>query len=162
MLDGRDPEVPPECRGGFFIGPTILDHVTEDMSVGRNEVFGPVLCVKRVEDFEEGLTLMNNNPFANGSVIYTQNGYYAREFAKAHRRRHGGHKRGHPGSAWHLRLHRPQAVILRRPAHHGPGRIRLLHRDQNVTSTWFSEEEEEGAKVDTWDGTISSLPQGDK
>ena len=52
------------------------------MTVGSREIFGPVLCVKRVKDFEEGLAVMNANPFANGSVIFTQSGYYAREFAK--------------------------------------------------------------------------------
>ena len=50
------------------------------MTIGTREVFGPVLCIKRVKDFEEGLALMNRNPFANGSVIFTQNGYYARQF----------------------------------------------------------------------------------
>jgi malonate-semialdehyde dehydrogenase (acetylating)/methylmalonate-semialdehyde dehydrogenase len=55
VVDGRNPEVPAGCEGGYFIGPTIFDHVTEDMSVGREEVFGPVLCVKRVDCFEEGL-----------------------------------------------------------------------------------------------------------
>ena len=57
------------------------------MSVGRDEIFGPVLCVKRVKDFGEGLEVMNANPFANGSVVYTQSGHYAREFAL---RTHGG------------------------------------------------------------------------
>ena len=78
MLDGRNIVV---RVMSFYLGHTIFDHVTEEMTVGRFEIFGPVLCIKRVKDFEEGLTLMNNNPFANGSVIFTQNGYYAREFA---------------------------------------------------------------------------------
>jgi hypothetical protein len=82
------------------IGPTIIDHVTEDMSCGREEIFGPVLCVKRVENFEEGITLMNNSPFANGSVIYTQNGYLRPPVRLPHPRGHGGHERGHPGAAW--------------------------------------------------------------
>lgn len=57
------------------------------MSVGIKEVFGPVLFIKRVKNFEEGLKIMNGSEFANGSVIYTQSGYYAREFSK---RTHGG------------------------------------------------------------------------
>ena len=57
------------------------------MTIGDEEVFRPVICVKRVQDFEEGLELMNRNRFANGSVIFTQSGYYSREFA---RRTHGG------------------------------------------------------------------------
>ena len=81
VLDGRNPVVP-GYENGFYVGPTIFDHVTEDMTIGTREIFGPVLCVKRVKDFEEGIKIMNNNPFANGSVIFTQSGYYAREFAK--------------------------------------------------------------------------------
>ncbi len=82
VLDGRNPELPEEIKNGYFVGPTIFDNVTEDMTIGRDEVFGPVLCVKRVKDFNEGLKVMNNNPYANGSVIFTQNGYYAREFQR--------------------------------------------------------------------------------
>ena len=52
------------------------------MSCGREEIFGPVLCIKRVDGFEEGLQIMNNSRFANGSVIYTESGHYAREFAR--------------------------------------------------------------------------------
>jgi len=80
VLDGRNPKVQPGYENGFFIGPTIFDHVTPEMTIGNEEVFGPVTQVKRVKDFEEGITLMNNNRFANGSVIFTQSGYYAREF----------------------------------------------------------------------------------
>jgi malonate-semialdehyde dehydrogenase (acetylating)/methylmalonate-semialdehyde dehydrogenase len=73
VLDGRNIKVP-GYEGGFYIGPTILDQVKPGMTVGDSEVFGPVLCIKRVKDFTEGLKLMNANPFANGSVIFTQNG----------------------------------------------------------------------------------------
>jgi malonate-semialdehyde dehydrogenase (acetylating)/methylmalonate-semialdehyde dehydrogenase len=57
------------------------------MTVGDEEIFGPVVCVKRVKDFEEGIQIMNHNRFANGSVIFTQSGHYSREFAV---RTHGG------------------------------------------------------------------------
>ncbi|OYP54959.1 methylmalonate-semialdehyde dehydrogenase (CoA acylating), partial [Lachnotalea glycerini] len=80
VLDGRDVTVE-GYENGFYVGPTIFDHVSEEMTIGATEIFGPVLCVKRVKDFEEGLAVMNSNPFANGSVIYTQSGYFAREFA---------------------------------------------------------------------------------
>lgn len=81
VLDGRNTVVP-GYEGGFYVGHTIFDHVKPGMSIGGSEIFGPVVCIKRVKNFEEGLQLMNNNPYANGSVIFTQNGYYAREFAK--------------------------------------------------------------------------------
>ena len=79
VLDGRDVVVP-GYENGFFVGPTIFDHVAPGMSVGEREIFGPVTLIKRVRDFEEGLAVMNANPFANGSVIFTQSGYYARQF----------------------------------------------------------------------------------
>src|SRR5208337_1569102 len=59
ILDGRNPVLPDECKHGSFVGPTILDYVTEEMSCGWQEIFGPVLCIKRVENFEEGLRIMN-------------------------------------------------------------------------------------------------------
>jgi malonate-semialdehyde dehydrogenase (acetylating)/methylmalonate-semialdehyde dehydrogenase len=86
VLDGRKVAVEGN-PAGYYLGPTILDHVKPGMTVGDEEIFGPVLCVKRVKDFDEGLALMNGNQFANGSVVFTQSGYYAREFAM---RTHGG------------------------------------------------------------------------
>lgn len=76
VLDGRNVVVP-GYENGFFVGPTILDHVTPEMTVGNREIFGPVTCIKRVKDYEEGIVVMNANPFANGSCIFTQSGYYA-------------------------------------------------------------------------------------
>ncbi|MEG2316823.1 MAG: aldehyde dehydrogenase family protein, partial [Clostridia bacterium] len=70
VLDGRGVKVP-GYEDGYYIGHTIFDHVTPEMTIGQREVFGPVLCIKRVKNFEEGVALMNENPFANGSVIFT-------------------------------------------------------------------------------------------
>jgi len=86
ILDGRNVIVE-GYEKGFYLGPTIFDHVKPGMSVGDEEIFGPVVCIKRVKDFEEGLQVMNANKFANGSVIYTQSGHFSREFAM---RTHGG------------------------------------------------------------------------
>ena len=58
VLDGRNPDVP-GYDGGFYLGPTIFDHVTEDMAVGRDEIFGPVVSIKRVQNFEEGLDVID-------------------------------------------------------------------------------------------------------
>ncbi len=81
VLDGRNAVVN-GFEGGFFVGPTVFDHVKPGMTIGESEIFGPVTCIKRVNDFEEGLALMNANPFANGSCIFTESGRYAREFAR--------------------------------------------------------------------------------
>ncbi len=76
VVDGRD-NVP---GGGFFVNPTLLDHVTTDMAAYRDEIFGPVLGVMRVAGFEEGLDIINANPYANGAAIFTRDGGAARQF----------------------------------------------------------------------------------
>ena len=65
VLDGRN-HVVEGYENGFYLGPTIFDHVKPGMSIGDTEIFGPVLAIKRVKDFEEGLAIMNANPFASG------------------------------------------------------------------------------------------------
>ena len=77
VSDGRTADVPAD---GFYLGTTLLDHVTPDMTVYRDEIFGPVLSVVRVGTFEEGLALINANPYANGTAIFTRDGGAARRF----------------------------------------------------------------------------------
>lgn len=158
ILDGRNPDVPPECKNGFFVGPTIFDHVTEEMSVGREEIFGPVLCIKRVENFEEGITIMNASRFANGSAIYTQNGFYAREFAKRTDAGMVGVNVGIPvplgifGFTGHKNSFFGDLHVMGRDG------FAFFTETKVVTNTWFSEEETISKKVDTWDGTMTSMP----
>lgn len=150
VLDGRSIRVD-GFENGFYIGPTILDHITPEMSVGNEEIFGPVLCIKRVQDFEEGLKLMNGSRFANGSVIFTQNGYYSREFAK---RTDGGmvginvgipvpigvfpfsgHKNSFFGDLHTL----------------GKDGVRFFTETKVVTTRWFDEEEKKKESIGTWE-----------
>lgn len=158
IVDGRNPEVPAECEKGYFIGPTIFDHVTEEMSVGREEIFGPVLCIKRVDSFEEGLEIMNASRFANGSVIYTQNGHYAREFAKNTDAGMVGVNVGIPvplgifGFTGHKQSFFGDLHVMGRDG------FAFFTETKNVTATWFPEDQTKLGKVDTWDGTITSLP----
>ncbi len=77
VYDGRAHEVP---SAGFFLGPCLVDRVQPDMSVYRDEVFGPVLCVVRVNTYEEALELVNSNPYGNGTAIFTRDGGTARRF----------------------------------------------------------------------------------
>ncbi|WP_305097148.1 CoA-acylating methylmalonate-semialdehyde dehydrogenase [Croceibacterium aestuarii] len=65
---------------GFFVGPTLIDHVTPDMSSYHNEIFGPVLQIVRAKDFEEALRLPSEHQYGNGVAIFTRNGHAAREF----------------------------------------------------------------------------------
>jgi malonate-semialdehyde dehydrogenase (acetylating)/methylmalonate-semialdehyde dehydrogenase len=152
-LDGRNVTVK-GYEKGFYLGPTVLDHVTPEMTVGDEEIFGPVICVKRVKSFMEGVELMNKNRFANGSVIFTQSGYYSREFV---RMTHGGmvgvnvgipvplgifpfsgHKNSFFGDLHTL----------------GKDGVRFYTETKCVTTRWFDDEEMKKTRVDTWDGSV--------
>lgn len=80
-LDGRKVQVP-DAPGGFFLGPTVVDRVSPDMSIAKEEVFGPVLPVTRVETLEEALELGSRCEYGNGAVIFTRSGRAAREFKR--------------------------------------------------------------------------------
>ena len=67
-------------KEGFFLGTTLFDHVTPQMEVYKNEIFGPVLVVLRAKNIDEAITLVNNNPYANGTAIFTESGGVARRF----------------------------------------------------------------------------------
>jgi malonate-semialdehyde dehydrogenase (acetylating)/methylmalonate-semialdehyde dehydrogenase len=79
--DGRDLVVA-GLEGGFFVGPTVIDDVTTDMDVYRQEIFGPVLSVLRVETVDEAIALINANPYGNGTAIFTSSGEAARRFQR--------------------------------------------------------------------------------
>ena len=154
VLDGRDIEVEGH-EDGFYLGPTIFDHVTEDMSVGKEEIFGPVLCIKRVKDFEEGLEIMNNSPYANGSSIFTQSGHYAREFTY---RTHGGMVGVNVGIpvpvsyfpfAGHKESFYGDLHVM------GKDGVKFYTESKCVTSRWYTEEDRKNTKVGTWEGTIT-------
>lgn len=68
-------------ENGFFVGPTLIDHVTTDMDSYHNEIFGPVLQIVRAENFEQALELPSKHQYGNGVAIFTRNGHAAREFA---------------------------------------------------------------------------------
>jgi malonate-semialdehyde dehydrogenase (acetylating)/methylmalonate-semialdehyde dehydrogenase len=152
VLDGRNVKVE-GYEDGYYIGHTIFDHVTEEMTIGAREVFGPVLCIKRVKSFEEGLALMNRNPFANGSVIFTQNGYYAREFAKHTDGGMVGVNVGIPVPIGVFPFCGHKRSFFGDLHCHGKDAFRFYTESKCVTMRWFDEEEMKKEKVDTWDGS---------
>lgn len=79
VVDGRNPVVDGDPNG-FWLQPTLFDHVTPQMSIYTDEIFGPVLSVVRVESFDEGLQLINDHPYGNGTAIFTNDGGAARRF----------------------------------------------------------------------------------
>jgi len=78
VRDGR--EDPVYERDGFFLGVSLLDHVTTEMDAYRDEIFGPVLSVMRVDTYDEAVRLVNDNPYGNGVAIFTRDGGAARRF----------------------------------------------------------------------------------
>ena len=81
VVDGRKLQVDGHT-GGFFLGGCLFDGVTPEMRIYREEIFGPVLCVVRVPDFEAAVSLINAHEYGNGVAIFTRNGNSAREFVK--------------------------------------------------------------------------------
>jgi malonate-semialdehyde dehydrogenase (acetylating) / methylmalonate-semialdehyde dehydrogenase len=80
LVDGRRPAGVP--AGGNFVGPTILNHVTPEMRVAREEIFGPVLSVIHVDTLEQAIALVNSDPRGNGTSIFTENGAAVREYSR--------------------------------------------------------------------------------
>ncbi|GAA2130913.1 CoA-acylating methylmalonate-semialdehyde dehydrogenase [Nocardioides bigeumensis] len=79
VVDGRAPQVN-GAEAGYWVGPTLFDHVSPDMSIYTEEIFGPVLSVVRVGSYREGLDLINANQYGNGTAIFTGDGAAARLF----------------------------------------------------------------------------------
>jgi malonate-semialdehyde dehydrogenase (acetylating)/methylmalonate-semialdehyde dehydrogenase len=77
LVDGRGARVPGR-EGGYFLGPTIIDHATPDMAIAREEVFGPVLAIVRARDVDEALAVENASPYGNAASVFTESGGVAR------------------------------------------------------------------------------------
>jgi malonate-semialdehyde dehydrogenase (acetylating)/methylmalonate-semialdehyde dehydrogenase len=80
MADGREISVA-EHENGFFLGGCLFDHVTPDMTIYKEEIFGPVLSIVRVDDFNTAVELINDHEFGNGVSLFTRDGHTAREFS---------------------------------------------------------------------------------
>jgi malonate-semialdehyde dehydrogenase (acetylating)/methylmalonate-semialdehyde dehydrogenase len=79
VADGRDFSIE-GFEDGFFMGPTLFDNVSPDMSIYRDEIFGPVLSVVRTEAYEDAIKLINDNQYGNGTAVFTNDGGAARKF----------------------------------------------------------------------------------
>ena len=79
VLDGRGIKIQ-GYENGSFLGPTLFDHVTQEMTIYKEEIFGPVLSIVRTKNYEEALNLVNNHAFGNGTSIYTSDGEVSRHF----------------------------------------------------------------------------------
>jgi malonate-semialdehyde dehydrogenase (acetylating)/methylmalonate-semialdehyde dehydrogenase len=135
VVDGRGYRHPAN-GAGFFLGATLFDAVTTDMTIYREEIFGPVLAVVRVPDFDAAVTLINRHPFANGVSLFTRSGGAAQEFA--HRIQVGMvginvplpvPMAFHSFGGWKASLFGDHAM-------HGAEGVRFYTRLKTVTSRW--------------------------
>jgi len=77
LVDGRNTVIPGK-EGGYYVGPTIIDHVTPDMRIAQDEVFGPVLVIIRTKDLDQALAVENGSPYGNAASVFTESGATAR------------------------------------------------------------------------------------
>ena len=135
MVDGRDIAVI-DHESGFFVGGCLFDHVKSDMSIYQDEIFGPVLCVVRVPDFESGCELINNHQYGNGTAIFTRDGDCARQFTHSIQVGMVGVNvpipvpmAFHSFGGWKRSIFGPLNV-------HGPDGVRFYTRMKTITGRW--------------------------
>ncbi len=155
VLDGRGVVVE-GFENGFFVGPTIFDNVKPGMSVGDDEIFGPVVVIKRVKTFEEGLEIMNANPFANGSSIFTQSGYYARQFEFLSDGGMVGVNVGIPVPSAYFPFSGNKDSFFGDLHVLGEDGVRFFTRAKTVTKHWYDESSGKRS-IDTWEGTVERI-----
>lgn len=135
VMDGRNYSVAgyPE---GFYVGGTLFDNVTPEMTIWCEEIFGPVLGIVRVPDYATAISTVNSHEFGNGSVIFTTNGHYAREFAQSVEAGMVGINipvpvpmAFHSFGGWKRSVFGALNV-------HGPDGVRFYTRMKTVTSRW--------------------------
>ncbi|MCB1284624.1 MAG: CoA-acylating methylmalonate-semialdehyde dehydrogenase [Microthrixaceae bacterium] len=132
VVDGTD-GIPAD---GFYHGCALLDHVTPGMKAYDDEIFGPVLSVVRVDTFDEALTLVNDNPYGNGTAVFTRDGGAAREFERKVQAGMVGINVPIPVPvAWHS-FGGWKASIFGDSAIYGPDGIRFYTRPKVVTTRW--------------------------
>ena len=122
-----------------------------------SEIFGPVVSIKRVKDFEEGIQIMNANPFANGSAIFTQNGYYARQFELLTDGGMVGINVGIPVPTAYFPFSGNKDSFFGDLHVLGKDGVRFYTRAKTVTKHWYDQKAIAPKHVDTWEGTVERV-----
>jgi malonate-semialdehyde dehydrogenase (acetylating)/methylmalonate-semialdehyde dehydrogenase len=141
VVDGRRLRVP-EAGKGFFVGPTLFDHVTPEMSVYREEIFGPVLVVLRASTLDDAIALVNRNPYGNGTAVFTRSGGAAQRFAREIQVGMVGVNVAIPVPMAFFSFGGWKASLFGDLHVHGPEGVRFYTRSKVVTTRWPSAEEE--------------------
>ena len=135
VVDGRQIVVE-NNKNGYFVGPTLFDNVNQGMRIYSEEIFGPVLSIVRVENYEEALTLINNHEFGNGTAIFTRDGDTARQFTESVQVGMVGVNvpipvpmAFHSFGGWKRSLFGPLHM-------HGPDGVRFYTRMKTITARW--------------------------
>ena len=146
LLDGRKFQHP-QHPNGHYLGPCLFDNVQESMRIYQEEIFGPVLCIVRMDTFEEALDLINSHQFGNGTAIFTRDGHAAREYANAVQAGMVGINipipvpvATHPFGGW-------KQSVFGDTNMHGQQSIHFYTRLKTVTTKWPSEPSQENAFV---------------
>ena len=145
VVDGRGHRVDGH-EGGFFVGGTLFDHVSPSMSIYRDEIFGPVLCIVRAADFASALALVDAHEYGNGTAIFTRDGHVAREFA--HRVQVGMIGINVPipvPMAFHSFGGWKKSLMGDHHAH-GPEGVRFYTRQKAITQRWLASDVASGAQ----------------
>ena len=140
LMDGRNFKVTGHEQG-FFIGPSLFDQVTPEMTVYKEEIFGPVLSMCRVDSFRDAVELINNHEYGNGTALFTRDGKAAREFAQHIKVGMVGVNvpvpvpmAFHSFGGWKRSLFGPLHM-------HGPDGVRFYTRMKMVTTRWNEHDE---------------------
>ncbi|HJV05971.1 MAG TPA: aldehyde dehydrogenase family protein, partial [Chromobacteriaceae bacterium] len=126
----------PGHENGFFLGPCLFDHVTPEMTIYKEEIFGPVLAVVRVPDFDSAVELINRCPFANGTSIFTRSGAAAREFGQRIQVGMVGVNVPIPVPMAFHSFGGWKASLFGDHHMHGPEGVRFYTRMKTITSRW--------------------------
>jgi len=136
LLDGRSLTVAGKPNG-YYVGPTIFDHVKQDMSIARDEIFGPVLSLMRAADLEEALNLLNNSNYGNGASIFTSSGGAARRFRNRVQCGMIGINSGVPAPMAFFSFGGHKQSLFGDLRIHGPDGIEFYTRKKSVIERWF-------------------------
>ncbi|MDA1361113.1 CoA-acylating methylmalonate-semialdehyde dehydrogenase [Glycomyces luteolus] len=135
VVDGREYKVAGH-EAGFFVGPTLLDHVTPEMDAYKEEIFGPVLAVARAADVDEAIALINANPYGNGTAIFTSSGAAARRFQREVKVGMIGVNVPIPVPMSYYSFGGWKDSLIGDSPIHGPEGVRFYTRAKTVTTRW--------------------------